>query len=165
MGQDTDFASPPGAGPGITNVTALEWAARQNVRQATAKLLLIQLATMADNDFSCRASIQTLATHISKQNGAARNALRVLENLGLITCHSQFGTDGSRLANRYNINHPDAHQVARPKESKHSDTVPPTDMEGTSHKSAKAAFSLSSRLDDPHSGSTTEWTVHRPHHH
>lgn len=123
MGQDTDFASPPGAGPGITNVTALEWAARQNVRQATAKLLLIQLATMADNDFSCRASVQTLATRISKQSGAARRAVHILENLGLIACDSQFGDDGSRLANLYYINHPDAHQLPRPKEVTRSDTV------------------------------------------
>jgi len=129
----------PDVRPDVMNATALEWAARQNVRQATAKLLLIQLATMADNDFWCRASIQTLATRISKQNGAARNALRVLENLGLITCHSQFGADGSRLANRYYINHPDAHQLARSKEITHSDRVPPIDTEMTCDKSTEAA--------------------------
>ncbi len=120
MEHHTADAWPPDLRPDVMNATALEWAARQNVRQATAKLLLIQLATMVDHDFSCRTSIQTLATGISKQNGAARNALRVLENLGLIACHSQFGADGSRLANRYYINHPDAHQLAQPKEGKHS---------------------------------------------
>ncbi len=117
----------PDVRPDVMNDSALAWAARQNVSQATAKLLLIQLATMVDNDFSCRASVQTLATAISKKNGAARRALHILEDLDLIACHSQFGADGSRLANRYYINHTDAHQLTRPKEFTQCDTAPPID--------------------------------------
>ena len=90
------------------NVTAMEWAARQPIRHMTARALLIQIAALVDNDFSCVVRLQDLAVGISRDAGTARTAIRLLQDQGLVTRQYRFGDDGRRLTNRYCLNHPDA---------------------------------------------------------
>ncbi len=94
------------------NVRALEWAARQNVSHAVARVLLIELALLAGDDFSCVTSLQTLASRTSRDRNTVRKWIHLLVSSGLVVREDRFADDGTRLASRYVLNHPDAHEDA-----------------------------------------------------
>ena len=94
------------------NGRALEWAARQNISHALARVLLIELALLAGDDFSCVISLQTLANRTSRDRNTVRKWIHLLVSSGLVTCDERFADDGTRLASRYVLNHPDAHEGA-----------------------------------------------------
>lgn len=97
---------------GVVNVRALEWAARQNISHAVARVLLIELALLAGDDFSCVISLQTLAARTSRDRNTVRKWVHLLVSLGLVGCKDRFADDGTRLASRYVLNHPDAREDA-----------------------------------------------------
>jgi hypothetical protein len=94
------------------NVRALEWAARQNISHAVARVLLIELALLAGDDFSCVISLQTLAARTSRDRNTVRKWIHLLVSSGLVSCEDRFADDGTRLASRYVLNHPDAREGA-----------------------------------------------------
>ena len=95
------------------NVRALEWAARQNISHAVARVLLIELALLAGDDFACVIALQTLATRTSRDRNTVRKWIHLLVSSGLVDCDERFADDGTRLASRYVLNHPDATAGAR----------------------------------------------------
>ena len=103
-----------GAGAGaaggvvLVNVRALEWAARQNISHAVARVLLIELALLAGDDFACVTSLQALAVRTSRDRNTVRKWIHLLISSGLVACDERFADDGTRLASRYVLNHPDA---------------------------------------------------------
>ena len=96
------------------NVRALEWAARQNISHTVARVVLIELALLAGDDFSCVISLQTLATRTSRERNTVRKWVHLLVSSGLVARDDRFADDGTRLASRYVLNHPDARGCARP---------------------------------------------------
>ena len=94
------------------NVGALEWAARQNISHAVARVLLIELALLAGDDFSCVISLQALAARTSRDRNTVRKWIHLLVSSGLVACEDRFADDGTRLASRYVLNHPDAREDA-----------------------------------------------------
>ena len=90
------------------NVRALEWAARQNISHAVARVLLIELALLAGDDFACVISLQALAVRTSRDRNTVRKWIHLLVSSGLVACDERFADDGTRLASRYVLNHPDA---------------------------------------------------------
>ena len=96
---------------GFVNVRALEWAARQNISHAVARVLLIELALLAGDDFSCVISLQALASRTSRDRNTVRKWVHLLVSSGLVDCEDRFADDGTRLASRYVLNHPDAGEV------------------------------------------------------
>ena len=108
-----------GAGAGaaggvvLVNVRALEWAARQNISHAVARVLLIELALLAGDDFACVTSLQALAVRTSRDRNTVRRWIHLLVSSGLVACDERFADDGTRLASRYVLNHPDATAGAR----------------------------------------------------
>lgn len=108
------------------DVRALEWAARQNISHAVARVLLIELALLADDDFSCVTSLQTLAASTSRDRNNVRKWVHLLVSSGLVACEDRFADDGTRLASRYALNHPDAHEDAISPAAEHfSPRLPP----------------------------------------
>ena len=94
------------------NIQALEWAARQNISHAVARVLLIELALLAGEDFSCVISLQALAARTSRDRNTVRKWVHLLVSSGLVACEDRFADDGTRLASRYVLNHPDARENA-----------------------------------------------------
>ena len=112
------------------NLPALEWAARQNISHAVARVLLIELALLAGDDFSCVISLQTLAARTSRDRNTVRKWIHLLVTSGLVACDERFADDGTRLASRYVLNHPDARKNAASPAAEHFSPPLPDKPEG-----------------------------------
>jgi hypothetical protein len=87
---------------------ALGWAAEQKTGSVLAKSVLLRLADMADERWSCFPGVKLLVEETEGSERGVRNALRLLEDLALITTHERRRDNGSATSNRYFLNAPDA---------------------------------------------------------
>jgi len=80
---------------------AITWAWRQTLTTMAEKLVLVRLADMADERFSCWPGQKRLADDSSCSEPTVRRALRGLEAKGLIYRERRSRDDGSRTSDRY----------------------------------------------------------------
>ena len=70
------------------------------------------MALLAGDDFSCVISRKTLAARTSRDRNTVRKWIHLLISSDLVACEERFADDGTRLASRYVLNHPDARENA-----------------------------------------------------
>lgn len=73
------------------SLSAMVWALKQDVRNASAKLLLISLANYADEDGVCWPSIDRLSKDCSTSRQTVMNATKRLIDLGMIKAQKRTG--------------------------------------------------------------------------
>ncbi len=81
--------------------SALGWAKKTHVGSQTAKHVLQALADWADDQGSCYPSVQLIMDVTELSDRSVRNALRRLEELGLLSTERTRRKNGSMGANRY----------------------------------------------------------------
>lgn len=82
------------------SIRALNWAFDQRGIKTTAKFVLVVLADMADENHSCYPSQAHIAGKINAAERTVRDALTVLEEVGLVTRELRY-EDDRRTSSRY----------------------------------------------------------------
>jgi DNA-binding Lrp family transcriptional regulator len=81
---------------------AFIWARRTRVGSASARIVLLELAYRADVfEFICQASVEELAEACELSERTVTEAVRRLEQLGLISRRLRYDVDGKRVADEY----------------------------------------------------------------
>lgn len=95
-----DAPSPKFAGP----FGRLHWSQAQRTGDPALKLLIIALASYADEQWSCWPSQQTLAHDSEQSLSTVKRQLKLLERLGLLRRERRFQGKANRLTDRYYLN-------------------------------------------------------------
>jgi hypothetical protein len=82
------------------SITAMNWAWKQALTP-TAKLVLMSLADMADDQGVCWPSIPRLAQKCTLSSRTVQRILQELVTAALLRVEPRFRADGSRTSNRY----------------------------------------------------------------
>ena len=81
----------------------LSWAWLQSISDPSAKLVLVKLADMSNDDGICWPSQSTLAAHCGLNERSIRYKLQVLSELGLIRVEKRSDEKGIRQSNVYKL--------------------------------------------------------------
>jgi hypothetical protein len=93
---------------------AIRWAMKQTTGSASAKVVLLALADAAGKDGAVILGQAAIAERTELKERAVRNALRQLEERGLLSADARYRKGGSRTSNMYRLTipAPDAGMVA-----------------------------------------------------
>jgi len=89
------------------------WAYKQKAGGASAKLVLIKLANMANDDGECWPGNAHLATELEMDGRTIRRKLAELIDKGLVAVEPQYRDNGSQTANRYFVGPKAARQAEK----------------------------------------------------
>jgi hypothetical protein len=81
----------------------IRWAREQKVRNPRRKLILVDLATYADQDGYCWPGQKTLAEHAECSRSTATRHIGVLADEGKLTIEHRHRADGARSTNGYRL--------------------------------------------------------------